>query len=160
MFFGFTTFTLIHVLLSLIALVAGVVVVIGLIGARRSEHWTALYLITAVLTNATGFGFASAHILPSHILGALSLVVLLLAILGFYVFRLAGAWRWIYAVGAVMALFFDVFVAIAQAFAKIPSLHVLAPTQSEPPFLIAELINLAIFVVLVILAARKFHPGR
>jgi len=160
MFVGLSTYTSIHVVLSLVALVAGIVVVSELLAARKAGLWAALYLLAAVLTSVTGFGFARTSILPSHILGALSLVVLLFVILALYVFRLAGAWRWIYALGVVLALFFDVFVAVAQAFAKIPALHALAPTQSEPPFMIAELINLAVFLVLAIAAVRKFHPRR
>jgi hypothetical protein len=152
-----STFTGIHSDLSVIALIAGVVVVIGLIRSRLLPLWTEVFLATAVLTSATGFGFQRSAIMPSHVIGAIALAVLLVAILALYVFRLAGAWRWIYAVSAVVSLFFLVFVAIAQAFAKVPALHALAPTQSEPPFGIAQGVNLVIFVVLGIAAVRLFH---
>lgn len=158
MILGMSTFTFIHTALSLVALVAGIFVMIGLLGSKTLDGWTALFLATAVATSATGFGFPFDHFLPSHWVGVISLVVLALAILGRYVFHFAGAWRWVYAVGVVLALYLDVFVAIVQAFLKIPALTPLAPTQSEPPFAIAQGVALVIFVVLAIAAARKFHP--
>ena len=117
-----------------------------------------MFLATTALTSLTGFGFPFDHVLPSHVVGILTLVALLVAILAFYLFRLAGAWRWLYVVGAIVALWFNVFVLVAQAFNKIAALKALAPTQSEPPFLIAQTIVLVIFIVLGLLAARKFHP--
>ena len=153
-----TTFLGIHTDLSVIAIIAGIVVLIGLLQAERLGTWTALFLLTAVLTDVTGFFLPAAKLLPSHIVGIISLVVLIPAILGRYVYHLAGAWRPIYVVGALVTLFFLVFVAIAQSFAKIPSLHPLAPTQSEPPFAIAQLVNLALFLLLGYLSVRRFHP--
>jgi hypothetical protein len=97
------------------------------------------------------------RLLPSHVLGIISLVVLAAAIAARYAFHLAGAWRWIYAVGVVVALYLDVFVAVVQAFQKIPALHALAPTQSEPPFAIVQIAVLVAFVVLGLLAVRR-HP--
>lgn len=149
-----------HTDLSLIALVSGLVVVVGLVLSKRLGRWTALYLAAAVLTSATGFLFHSASFGPSHWLGVFSLIVLVPAILARYFFHLAGSWRWIYAAGAVTALFFLAFVAIAQAFMKIPALHPLAPTGSEPPFAIAQLVNLAVFLVLGFLAVRRFRYQR
>jgi hypothetical protein len=111
-----------------------------------------------VLTSVTGFFFPVSSFMPSHAIGILSLVFLAAAILAFYVYRLAGSWRWIYVVGAVVALYFNVFVAVVQAFRKVPFLEPLAPTQSEPPFLVAQLAVMAIFIVLGILAVRRFHP--
>lgn len=154
------TYTGMHTDIGLIALIAGIVVVIGMLRSERLPLWTAFFLATAVLTSVTGYGFKAAHLMPSHIVGAISLIVLLVAILGLYVFRLAGAWRWLYTVGAVVAKFFLVFVAVAQAFAKVPPLYELAPTQSEPPFAIAQAVILVIFVILGIWAVRSFHPQR
>jgi len=96
--------------------------------------------------------------LHAHVIGILSLIFLAAALVGLYVYHLAGSWRWIYVVGAVVALYFNVFVGIVQAFMKVPFLQPLAPTQSEPPFLVAQLAVMAIFIVLGILAARRFHP--
>jgi hypothetical protein len=159
MILGMSTFTFVHTVLSLIALVAGLIVVIGLLTSKRLDWWTALYLASAVATSATGFGFKVDSYGASHVIGGISLVVLLVAILARYVFHLAGAWRWIYAVTAVVGAYFLVFVAIAQAFKKIPALTAMAPTLSEPPFAVAQGVALVVFVVLAIAAARTFHPG-
>jgi hypothetical protein len=152
-------FTLLHVVISLVGLVSGFVVLKGLLASQRLEGWTALFLITTVLTSVTGFGFPFDHFLPSHWVGVISLVLLLIAIVALYVLRLAGPWRWIYVATAMAALYLNAFVAVAQAFMKISFLQPLAPTQSEPPFLIAQLVVLAVFIVLGIVAARKFHPA-
>jgi MFS family permease len=154
---GLSTFTLIHTLLSLVALVAGIAVAKELLASRLSAPVVAVFLFTAVATSATGFGF-DAKFQASHVLGIMSLVVLLAAILGLYVFHLAGAWRWLFAVGVLLALYFDVFVAIVQAFKKIPAVNALAPTQSEPPFAIAQAIALLVFAWLIYAAVRKFRP--
>ena len=156
--FDLSTYTVAHVVISLIAIAAGFIVACGMLASNRMEGWTALFLFTTVLTSLTGFGFPFDHVLPSHVVGALSLVVLLIAILGYYLYRLAGAWRWIYVVAALVALWFNVFVLIVQAFQKISFLQPLAPTQSEPAFQIAQGAALVIFVVAGILAVRKFHP--
>jgi len=153
-----SAFTLFHVALSLIGIVAGFVVVIGILQGKRLDGWTLTYFITTVLTSVTGFGFAFTELLPSHVFGIISLVVLALALLGRYMFHLAGAWRWIYVVGVVLALYLNVFVLVVQLFQKVPALHALAPTQSEAPFAVAQLIVLIVFVALGIGAVRKFHP--
>jgi hypothetical protein len=153
------TFTQIHTVITLVMLVSGFVVVFGMLGSHRLGGWTALFLLTAVLTSVTGFGFPFTKLLPSHILGIISLVVLAVTIPALYLFHLAGPWRWIYVIGVVLALWFDVFVGIVQAFQKIPALTPLAPTQSEPPFAIAQGAALVIFVILGIAAAIKFHPA-
>jgi hypothetical protein len=153
------TFTIVHVIISLIGLVSGFVVLKGLLASQRCAGWTALFLATTVLTSVTGFGFPFDHFLPSHWVGVISLVLLLLAILGLYVFGLAGAWRWIYVVCAVMALYLNTFVAVVQSFQKLSFLRSLAPTQSEPPFLVAQIVVLGFFIVVGIIAARRFHPG-
>jgi len=152
------TFTLVHVVLSLVGIFAGLVVVFGMLGSKRLDGWAALFLATTVLTSVTGFFFPFDKILPSHIVGIISLVVLGIAILALYALHLAGSWRWIYVVSAVLALYLNVFVGVVQAFQKLPFLASLAPTQSEPPFLIAQCVVLAIFIVLGIVAVRSFHP--
>jgi hypothetical protein len=158
MIFGMTTFTFVHVLLSLVGIFSGLIVLFGLLTARRMQAWTLLFLATTVATSATGFGFPFDHLLPSHIVGIISLAVLALALLALYVFRLARAWRWIYVITAVLALYLNVFVLIAQAFLKVPALHALAPTQNEPPFAIAQGVVLLLFVALGTLAVRRFQP--
>jgi hypothetical protein len=153
------TFTLFHVILSLIGIVAGAIVVAGMLGSKPLNGWVAIFLATTVLTSVTGFFFPSDKILPSHIVGILSLVVLAFAILGFYVYHFAGSWRWIYVVSSVVALYFNVFVGVVQAFGKVSFLHAQAPTQSEPPFIIAQAIVLLLFVALGFMALRSFHPA-
>jgi len=159
MIFGMTTstFTFVHVLLSLVGIGSGCIVLCGLLARKRLDGWTALFLASTVATSVTGFGFPFHHLLPSHIVGILSLVLLAIAIPARYRFHLAGSWRAIYVVGAAVALYLNVFVLVAQAFSKVPGLKALAPTQSEPPFLIAQLIVLALFIALTILAAIRFR---
>jgi len=152
------TFTILHVVLSLVGMLAGLIVLGGMLSSRKLEGWTALFLATTVLTSATGFLFPFVQILPSHIVGVISLAVLAVAIVALYVCRLAGRWRWIYVASAVFALYLNVFVGVVQAFLKIPSLKAMAPTQSEPPFVIAQAVVLVAFVVLGIPAAKSFHP--
>lgn len=153
-----SAFTTLHVVLSLIGILAGIVVVLGMLAARRLPGWTALYLLTTILTSVTGLLFPFSGLLPSHVLAIISLVVLALAVLALYVFELRGTWRWVYVVAAVIALYLNVFVGIVQAFQKVSFLQPLSPTQSEPPFVIAQLAVLAIFVLLAGWAIRSFHP--
>lgn len=156
MIFGMSTFTFVHVVLSLVGIAAGFVVMIGLLTGRKFSGWTALFLVSTLATCVTGFGFPFTQILPSHIVGILGLVMLAIAIVARYGFKLHGAWRWLYVVGAMTAFYFNVFVLVAQLFAKLPALHALAPTQSEPPFLIAQSILLLLFLVLGAAAVAKF----
>jgi len=149
----------IHVALSLIEIPVGLMVVYGLITNTAHGAWTALFLALAILTSLTGFPLAPFGFDPPRAIGVLTLVLAAIALIALYGFGLKGAWRWIYVVAAVATLYLDVFIAVFQAFLKIPSLHDLAPTQSEPPFLIAEGAVLVIFVVLGILSAIKFHPA-
>jgi len=153
-------FTLLHVLISLVGIGSGFIVAYGLLAGKRLQGWTATFLTTTVLTSLSGFLFPVEHLLPSHVLGIISLVVLAVTIPARYLFRLAGAWRWIYVVGAVVALYLNVFVLVAQLFMKVPALHALAPTQKEPPFLIAQLAVMSIFIVLGIFAVKRFHGER
>jgi hypothetical protein len=151
------TYTFIHVLISLVGIVSGLIVMYGLLTGKRLDGLTALFLTTTVLTSVTGFGFPFEHLLASHKVGIISLIILAIAIAARYVFHLAGSWRWIYVVTAAMALYLNVFVLVFQAFLKVPALKALAPTQSEPPFLVAQVAVLVIFVVLTILAAKRFR---
>lgn len=154
---GMTVFTIVHVVLSLVGIVSGLTVVVGLIGARRLDGWTLLFLVTTIATSVTGFGFPFDHLLPSHVVGVISLVVLVIAILARYVRHLASAWRATYVIGAVVALYLNVFVLIVQAFRRVPALAAMAPTQSEPPFLVTQLVVMALFVVSAIAAVRGFR---
>jgi hypothetical protein len=160
MILGFSYFTWFHTLLSAVALISGAVVMIDMLRSRNTGGSTGLFLITAVATSVTGFGFPFTKFLPSHGVGVVSLLVLAATLLARYAFGLAGAWRWIYAVGLVLAFYFNVFVLIAQLFTKVPALKQLAPTGSEPPFAITELVVLVIFAVLTFLAARRFYTAR
>jgi hypothetical protein len=153
-----STYTTVHVIISLIAIAAGFVAVFGMLTGRRMAGWTLLFLVMTVLTSVTGFGFPFDHVLPAHIVGAVSLVFLAVALFALYVQRLAGAWRWIYVTSAIVALWFNVFVLIVQAFQKISFLQALAPTQSEPPFQIAQGVTLLVFIGLAVASLRKYHP--
>jgi len=160
MIFGMSisAFTLLHVVISLVAIVAGIVVVAAMLGSKMVSGWTAIFLATTVLTSVTGYFFPADRVLPSHIVGAISLLVLVLAIAALYGYRLVRSWRWIYVVGAVMALYLNVFVLVAQGFQKIAFLNALAPTQSDPGFIISQSVVLIVFVVVGITVVRSFHP--
>jgi hypothetical protein len=152
-----TTFTLVHVVISLVGIVTGLVVAAGLLSAKRLDGWTAVFLASTLATSLTGFGFPFERLLPSHVVGAISVVVLAAAMFARYVRLMAGSWRGIYVVTAVAALYFNVFVLVVQLFVRVPALNALAPTQSEPPFAIAQLIVLVAFVALGIAAVRRFR---
>src|SRR2546421_3543257 len=151
-------YTVIHALISLIAIFTGLIVVFGVIGGRRLDGWTKWFLITAVLTTATGFFFPFHGFTPAIGLGIISLPFLALAIFARYSKQLAGAWRWIYVIGAVICLYFNLFVLVVQLFEKVPVLHALAPTQTESPFKLAQLVVLAISVLLCVVALIRFRP--
>jgi hypothetical protein len=151
-------FLQVHVLLSLIGILSGFVVLYGLLSGRLFVGWTALFLATTVLTSATGFPLPPFGFDPARAVGVISLILLALAIAALYGFRLAGAWRWIYIGSAIAALYLNVLVAVTQAFQKLPFLQPLAPTQSEPPFIVAQLAVLAVFIALGALATIRFHP--
>jgi glucose-6-phosphate-specific signal transduction histidine kinase len=152
------TYTLLHVLISLIGIGSGLMVMYGFLTSRRWDGMNAIFLISTVLTSVSGFAFPFEHLLPSHKVGIISLAVLVVAILARYAFRMAGGWRKVYVITAALALYFNVFVLVFQAFLKQPALHALAPEGKEPPFLIAQIIVMVIFIVLTILAVKKFHP--
>ena len=161
MILGMSTgaFTLFHVAISLVAIACGVVVTIGMWRAQRVPLWTAVFLVTTIATSVTGFLFHSKSFGPPHVVGVISLVILALALVALYGYRLTGAWRWIYVAGALAAFYLNVFVAVVQAFQKLPFLNALAPKGSEPPFAITQLLVLAGFIALGVIAARRFHPG-
>jgi hypothetical protein len=150
-------FTFFHVLLSLVGIGAGFVVVYGLLISKRFDGWTQLFLITTTATSLTGFLFPVHQFMPSHAIGILSLIALGAAILARYRFALASGWRRTYVVTAMIALYFNVFVLIVQLFRKVPVLSAIAPTQSEPPFQMAQVAVLLLFVFLGIRAAMKFR---
>ena len=150
--------TIIHVIISLLGIVSGYVVIAGMLQAQRLPRWTAFFLITTVLTSVTGFAFPFVKLLPSHILAVLSLIVLAIAIYALYSRKLAGRWRTAYVVTAIIAQYLNVFVLIVQAFMKLPPLKALAPTQTEPPFAIAQAVNLVAFLILGYMATKRFQP--
>lgn len=152
-------FTLFHVVISLVGIAAGFVVLLAMFRSERLDGWAGLFLGTTILTSVTGFFFPRDQVLPSHIVGALSLLALAVAVLAFYRYRLNGAWRWIYVTSAIVALYFNTFVAVAQAFQKVPFLNSLAPTQNDPLFIVTQLVVLVAFIGLGIGAARSFHPA-
>jgi hypothetical protein len=155
-----STFTTVHVIISLIAIVSGIIVMFGLLGSRRMPGLTAIFLVFTILTSATGFLFPFEKLLPSHMIGILSLVLLAIACIALYVTQLSGPWRSVYIVTAMTSLYLNVFVLIIQAFLKVPVFHALAPSvpPSEPPFAIAQGIVLVFFVVVIIGAVRRFRP--
>jgi hypothetical protein len=152
-------FTIIHVVLSLIGILTGLVVLAGLFKAKRVDSWTNVFVASTLATSLTGFGFPFERLLPSHIVGAISIVVLAVTIYSRYVRLMDGRWRSIYVVTAVIALYLNVFVLVVQLFLKVPALNALAPTQSEPPFAIAQLIVLVTFVALGVAAVKRFRAG-
>jgi hypothetical protein len=155
-----SSFTMLHVIISLIGIVSGLIVLSGLFGSNRMPGITALFLLTTILTSATGFLFPFEKLLPSHMVGILSLVLLAIACIALYVMNLSGAWRWIYVVTAMIALYFNVFVLVIQSFLKVPALTALAPGNppSGPVFAVVQGIVLLFFVVAIIGAVRRFRP--
>jgi len=151
------TLTFVHVVLSLIGIVSGFVVVFALLSNSRLEAWTGIFLSTTIATSVTGFIFPFTRLLPSHVIGAISLIVLVPAVYAWYGAHAAGRWRWIYVVTATLALYLNVFVLVAQAFMKVPALATLAPTQSEAPFLAAQAVVLAAFAILGGLSTVRFR---
>src|SRR6266567_5253234 len=158
-----STFVTVHVIISLIGIVAGIIVMFGLLGSNRMPGLTAIFLLFTILTSATGFlipPLLSEKLLPSHIVGILSLVLLAIACVALYGMKLSGAWRWIYASTAMVSLYLNIFVLVVQGFLKVPALHALAPSvpPSEPPFAVIQGIVLVFFVIVIIGAVRRFRP--
>ena len=155
------TFVLVHVVISLIGIVAGLVVMFGMLGSNRQPGLTAIFLLFTILTSATGFLFPFTQLLPSHMIGILSLVLLAIACIALYVMKLSGAWRWIYVATALLSLYFNVFVLVIQSFLKIPALTAVAPGNppSGPVFAVVQGIVLVFFVLMIIGAWRRFKPA-
>jgi hypothetical protein len=156
-------FVTVHVIISLIGIVAGIIVMLGMLGSNRMPGLTAVFLLFTILTSATGFlipPLVSEKLLPSHMIGALSLVLLAVACFALYGQKLSGGWRWIYVLTALSSLYLNVFVLVIQSFLKVPALHALAPSvpPSEPPFAIAQGIVLLFFVIMIIGALRRYRP--
>src|SRR3954452_7538699 len=159
-----STFVLVHVIISLVGIGAGFIVIFAMLGSNRMRGWTATFLLLTILTSATGFlipPLVSDKLLPSHIIGALSLLLLAIACFALYGAKLSGAWRWIYVLTAVASLYLNVFVLAIQSFLKVPALHALAPSvpPSEPPFAVLQGIVLVFFIIVIIGAIRRFRPA-
>jgi hypothetical protein len=157
------TFVLVHVVISLIGIVAGLVVMFGMLGSKRQPGLTAIFLLTTILTSATGFLIPPLlfdKTLPSHMIGLLSLLLLAIACIALYIMRLSGAWRWIYVLTALLALYFNVFVLVIQSFLKIPALTAVAPGNppAGPVFGVVQGVVLVFFVLMIIGAWRRFRP--
>jgi hypothetical protein len=155
------TFTMVHVVISLIAIVTGLIVAWSMLNKTRNEGWIGVFLLATALTSITGFLFPVplSPVLPSQIFGYISLAVLVPTVLGYYVYNLTGAWRWIYVGGALLVLYLNVFVLVVQAFQKVPFLRPLAPTQSELPFFVAQGVVFVLFCALTVIALRRFRPA-
>jgi hypothetical protein len=163
MVFGMSlaTFTMVHVIISLIGIVSGIIVMFAMLGSSRMSGLTAIFLLSTILTNATGFLFPFTQLLPSHMIAIISLVLLAVACIALYAMRLAGPWRSIYVVTALVSLYLNVFVLVIQSFLKVPALHALAPSvpPSEPPFAVVQGIVLLFFAIVIIGAWRRFRPA-
>lgn len=159
---GLTLFTLFHVALSFVGIFSGVVVLFGLLTVKRLDGWTVIFLATTVATSLTGFLFPFRGITPALGTGIVSIVALAISLYARYVRRMTGGWRKTYVISAVIALYLNVFVLVVQTFLKVPALNALAPKQNEPPFAITQLLVLALFVVLGVLASIRFRlePSR
>ena len=154
--FAMPTLTALHVAISLIGIAAGFVVLTGMWNTRIPRAWTGAFLAATVATSATGFLLKPLVFDPPQVVGALSLLILAVTVPAIYHFRLQGSWRRIYIVGALLALYLNVFVAIIQTFQKLDFLHALAPKQTEPPFLIAQALAVSFFVVSGVYAWKRF----
>jgi hypothetical protein len=156
-----SAFTILHVVISLIAIVAGLIVMYGMLGSTRPAGLTAIFLIFTILTSVTGFMFPFNGVTPGILVGILSMILLAIACLALYGMHLAGAWRWIYVVTALVSLYLNVFVLVIQSFLKIPPLHEIAPGNppAGPAFAVVQGIVLVFFVVMIIRVWRRFHPA-
>ena len=154
-----SAFTTVDVIISLIAIVSGIIVMFGLLGSKPMPGLTAIFLLFTILTSATGFLFPFEKLLPSHMVGILSLVLLAIACIALYGMKLSGPWRWIYVVTAMTSLYLNIFVLVIQGFLKVPALHALAPSvpPSEPPFAVVQGIVLLFFILVIIGGVRRFR---
>ena len=152
-----STYTTLHVILSLIGIGTGFIVLFGFFNGKLLSSWNVMFLVTTILTSLTGFGFPNDKVTPGIVLGVLSVIVLAIAVVALYVFHVKGGWRRTYAITAMIALYFNVFVLIAQTFEHVPAFHALAPTGTETPFKAAQTLLLILFAVLITTAAKKFR---
>ena len=153
------SFTVFHLILSMVGIAFGFIVAGGILASNRLPSWTALFLLTTILTSATGFLFPFTKLLPSHIVAIISLVLLAVALYALYAKDLSGVWRMVYIVTAMLALWFNVFVLIAQSFQKVALLNVYAPTGAEPPFAITQGVVLVFFILAIVVGIRRFKPA-
>ena len=149
----------IHVVISLIAIVAGIMVVFGFVTNRRMNGWNAIFLLFTIATSVTGFLLPLNGLTPPVILGIASLAVLAIAVYARYGKLMLQTWRPVYVATAMIAFYMNFFVLIVQAFQKLPTFHALAPTQSEPPFAATQLGAVVVFIVLTIVAMKRYHPS-
>jgi len=156
-----SAFTTLHVIISLIAIVAGLVVMFGMVGVHKSGALTAVFLIFTILTSVTGFMFPFNGITPGILIGILSCILLAIACVALYSMHLAGPWRWIYLLTALVSLYLNVFVLVIQSFLKIPPLHELAPGNppAGPAFAVVQGIVLVFFAVMIVRVWQRFHPA-
>jgi hypothetical protein len=159
MILGMSTLTFVHVVISLIGIIAGFIVIDGFLKAKRLDGWNGLFLVMTVATSVTGFLFPRTAVTPGQIVGAISLLILVIAIVARYPLHFSGPGRWLYVITAVLAQYLNFFVLVVQSFQKVGPLKELAPTQSEPPFLIAQGAALVLFVVLAIFSLRNTARG-
>jgi hypothetical protein len=153
------TFTYLHVYISLIAIGAGFIVVYSMIAAKRAPLLTAVFLFMTAMTSLTGFLFPFKGVTPAIVVGLLSLLVVVIAIIAHRRSQTSGIWRGTYVISSILALYFNFFVLIVQSFQKIPGLHALAPTQTELPFKLAQLVTLIVVIVLTTMAFKKYRPA-
>lgn len=155
------TFTMVHTVISLIAIVTGLIVAWSMLNGTSNEGWVGVFLLTTALTSITGFLFPVplSPVLPSQLFGYITVVVLVPVVLGYYVYNLTGAWRWIYVSGSLLVLYLNVFVLVVQSFQKVPFLRPLAPTQAELPFVVAQGVVFVLFCALMVIALRRFRPA-
>lgn len=158
MIFGMTPVLFVHVLISLIGIVTGLIVLFGMPNNNRMNRMTLVFLLFTAATTITGFILPLSGLTPPVILGIISLVVLVPTFAARYAFGMRGAWRWVYILGATIALYLNFFVLVVQSFLKIPVLNALAPTGSEPPFAIMQGVVLLFFFVTGYLAVKRFRP--
>ncbi|WP_044254416.1 hypothetical protein [Rhodopirellula sp. SWK7] len=159
MFDFLNLFTIVHVAISLLGIGSGGVVVCGFLNSQRLDRWTLFFLTTTVLTSVTGFGFPAERITPAHVVGVVSLLALGLAVYARYARRLQGKWLGLFVMSSIIAFYLNSFVLVVQLFQKIPALKAIAPTQTEPEFAITQSVLLIGFVVVAVLALRRFHPS-
>ena len=152
------TFTFVHVVISLVGIMTGIIVVAVMLQNGPIAGWNGFFLTTTILTSVTGFFFPVKGLLPSHIVGIISLVVLAIALFAYYSRHLMGPWSAVYVVCAVTARWLNVFVGIVQSFGKFAYLHNFAPNGSEPAFVVTQAAVLILFVLLGIVAVRRYHP--